>query len=870
MTLLLPILAVLSGTSARAQAPAPAPSGPALTRPPALSTFVEAPFPTSEAGRTGTVVLAITIAADGSVEDVTVQESAGAAFDDAAVAAARAFVFSPAEIDGLPARIRILYRYEFVERVEREVPTTAIFQGVVRDRVGKAPLPGVTVTLDDGRSAVTDDAGGFRFEDVPSGALGVTLEGPRLTALRTEETFVAGEQLATTYDVFLAEEGDEADDLEILVVAPTLRREAVSTEIPAEEARKVPGTQGDVLRVVESLPGVARASLGTGALVVWGAAPGDTGVYVDGVPVPRLYHDGGLRSVVGSEFVSSVALVPGGYGAGYGRGLGGLVTVRTRDFADAPHGAIAADLYDVSAGAGGPISERVRLGLSGRYGWVAPLLGSVAPDVQAFFPVPNYRDGQARLGFVLGPAASLDVTVLASSDRTRRAAPNPDPSRATAEEATLSFQRVSVRWTRDAGDGSVASAVLFAGADQASTVATFGATTTSLATRSVLGGARLAYRARVAEPLSIEVGLDGLVPRTLVERTGSVALPAREGDVRVFGQPPPDQIAADRFEVTQVDLAPYVEGDWSALDGRLHLVPGARFSPAFRSVSRAAPQLGVSPTRGLYAWEPHLEPRLQVRVEPSPSLGVTAAVGDYAQSPAPADLSASFGNPALPIARGRHALLGGVIRPVAPLSVEVIGFVTTARDLAMRSLAEQPAAARALEATGESRTVGVQSLVRLEPVRGVYGWVSYTLSRADRRDAPERPWRRSDYDQRHVLTALAGVELPAGFELGARGRVSTGFPRTEVVGAYVDARRDLYQPLFGAHNEIRLPTFFQADLRLARSFDLRTTTLDLSLEIQNLTDRRNVEEWVYSSDYTTRGAITGLPLLPVLGARWSF
>jgi TonB family protein len=870
MPLLLAILAVLGGTPAHAQAPAPAPAGPVLTRPPALVTFVEAPFPPSEAGRTGTVVLAITIAADGAVEDVTVETSAGPAFDEAAVAAARAFVFSPAEIDGVPSRIRILYQYEFVERIELEVPTTAIFQGVVRDRMGKVPLPGVTVSLGDGRSAVTDEAGAFRFEDVPPGPLAVTLEGPRLTALQTEETFVAGEQLDATYDVFLAEEGEEADDLEILVVAPTLRREAVSTEIPAEEARKVPGTQGDVLRVVESLPGVARASLGTGALVVWGAAPGDTGVYVDGVPVPRLYHDGGLRSVVGSEFVSSVALVPGGYGAGYGRGLGGLVTVKTRDFADEVHGAIAADLYDASAGVGGPISDRVRLGLSGRYGWVGPLLGAFAPDVEDFFPVPNYRDGQARLGFALGPGEALDVTVLASSDRTRRAAPNPDPSRATAEEATLSFQRVSLRWTRDAGDGSVATAVLFAGADQSATVATFGSTTTSLATRVVLGGARLSYRARVSAPLSVEGGLDGYVPRTEVDRTGSIALPAREGDVRVFGQPPPDQIGADTFVVTQVDLAPYVEADWSLLDERVHVVPGARFSPAFRSVSRAAPQVGVSPTRGLYAWDPHLEPRLQLRAEPARRLGLTAAVGDYAQTPSAADLSASFGTPDLPIARGRHVLLGGTARPVDPLSIEVTGFLTTARDLAMRSLAEQPAAARALEATGESRTVGVQSLVRLDPTKGVYGWVSYTLSSAQRRNAPSLPWRRSDYDQRHVLTALAGVELPAGFELGARARVSTGFPRTEVVGAYVDARRDLYQPLFGAQNDLRLPVFFQADVRLARAFDLRTSTLDLSLEVQNVTDRRNVEEWVYSSDYTTRGGITGLPVLPVLGARWSW
>ena len=95
----------------------------------------------------------------------------------------------------------------------------------------------------------------------------------------------------------------------------------VSTEVQAEQATRVPGTQGDVLKVVENLPGVARSAAGAGTLVVWGSAPQDTRVYVDGVHVPRLYHDGGYRSIVSSDFVRSVELVPDGYGPPYGRGL---------------------------------------------------------------------------------------------------------------------------------------------------------------------------------------------------------------------------------------------------------------------------------------------------------------------------------------------------------------------------------------------------------------------------------------------------------------------------------------------------------------------------------------------------------------------
>jgi len=137
-----------------------------------------------------------------------------------------------------------------------------------------------------------------------------------LKALQTEEKVVAGEKLQASYDVELAPvqapaSGDAADDdLEIVIVLPTLTKQVVSVKVEADQARRVAGTQGDVLKIVENMPGVARASAGSGQIVVWGASPEDTRVYVDDVRVPLLYHFGGLRSVVHTDLVQSVELCP--------------------------------------------------------------------------------------------------------------------------------------------------------------------------------------------------------------------------------------------------------------------------------------------------------------------------------------------------------------------------------------------------------------------------------------------------------------------------------------------------------------------------------------------------------------------------------
>ena len=53
--------------------------------------------------------------------------------------------------------------------------------------------------------------------------------------------------------------------------------------ISMAEARKIPGTFGDPIRVIQNLPGAARAPFSTGLLIIRGANPEDSGVYVDGI-----------------------------------------------------------------------------------------------------------------------------------------------------------------------------------------------------------------------------------------------------------------------------------------------------------------------------------------------------------------------------------------------------------------------------------------------------------------------------------------------------------------------------------------------------------------------------------------------------------
>ena len=188
----------------------------------------------------------------------------------------------------------------------------------------------------------------------------------------------------------------------------------------------------------------------------------------------------------------------------------------------------------------------------------------------------------------------------------------------------------------------------------------------------------------------------------------------------------------------------------------------------------------------------------------------------------------------------------------------------------MRSAAAAPLPAELLEASGRGRAYGLQVLLRQAEWKSLFGWVAYTFMRSERRDRSSADWRLSDFDQTHVLTLVAGYTLPLDFELGARFRLASGFPRTEVVDAWFDATRNLHQPVFGEHNQLRLPLFVQLDLRLGKRFEFEGTTLELYLEVLNAWNQRNAEEFVYSSDYQQRATLRGFPVFPALGVQWDF
>ncbi len=343
-----------------------------LTKAPVLVHPVQPQFPAGEE-RGATVVLAITIGVDGAVEDASVLQSGGPRFDAATLAAARQLVFTPAEVNGRPDRREDSLRVH-------------VLAACARADADSDPLRPRRVTP-------TLDADPYADPRPP----------PRPKSWSTDIRASATSPTRPS-------------------PPPRRARWSARRETPSRSSRTSPASPA---------PPSAPASSSSGA-----PPPPRRSTYVDGVPIPTLFHGSALRSTVNGDLVRDVTLTPGAYGADYGSAIGGMVRVETKELPESGvHGYVGADTLDGSGMVSAALGDRVRVAVAGRYGWLDSVLRAVdAPNVDQFFAIPRYSDYQAKIQIALRKGESLDAVFLGSGDDLSQIIPDADPAHAAQRD----------------------------------------------------------------------------------------------------------------------------------------------------------------------------------------------------------------------------------------------------------------------------------------------------------------------------------------------------------------------------------------------------------------------------------------------------
>ncbi|MEE8408543.1 MAG: TonB-dependent receptor [Myxococcota bacterium] len=381
---------------------------PTLTRAPGLLEAVEPQYPVEalEKRIEGPVELWIDIGADGTVTNVRVASAPDPLLGVAAVIAARALRFSPAEVDGEPAPIRIAYTYQFRLDALSPPPTEPQTRPQAPKTIEKTGQP----------------------------------EEPRARASPEEPGAQAQPAL-----------------FEAVVRTRTPPPAVGHYRLEGEELRTTPGAFGDPLRVLETLPGVGRAPFSSGILVLRGSSPDDSGVYIDGHLVPILYHFGGGPSVIPPDAIESIELAPGGFGARYGRSTAGIIEVETRrGRTDGVYGGADVDLFDAGGTIEGPIGELGSFRVSGRRSYIdalIPLIPGDSGDRAILTLAPRYYDYHSRID--IEPWDGVEFTLVASGSDDELSLKSRLPIGDVPPELRLqmSAHRINPRFRADLGHG---------------------------------------------------------------------------------------------------------------------------------------------------------------------------------------------------------------------------------------------------------------------------------------------------------------------------------------------------------------------------------------------------------------------------------
>jgi len=822
------------------------PPGPVLASPPRPKALVPAEVPPGTAFPTPevAVVLAIDVAADGSVESVSVQEGAGEPFDSAALAAARKIEFEPGRLatgEAVPVTVSFRLRIQ----APPAPPAPVKLSGRLLERGTRVPLADVPVVARAGdrvlSQATTGPDGRFSLE-VPEAEFALLAAPPGHERLEAPVRARPGEEREETFYLEAAGTGNET-----VVRATPVRREVTRQVIPADLVEKLPGSQGDTLKAVLNLPGVARAPFGAGTLILRGSSPGDSQIFLEGQQIPILYHFGGLRSTFNSRFLEAVEFVPGNFAPDYGRATGGIVDVRVRDPAgDMLRGEADVNLYDAGVALEGPLGRGWSVGGAFHRSYIDVLLPLFLPKDAplSFSTAPRYYDYQFLATWKPDDRQRLRIVYYGSLDRLQALFKEPqrDPTVTGDLLARIMFHSLQASYSRTLSP--------------------------SLRQESSLQLGLQGFRTQIGPKYFFDLDVKRLSLRSTWTLVLGSAVEARAGlDVRLDG-----------VRIALNAPRPPTEGEPPTPISTRPVVGVAKtttlYTPAAFAELRLAPLPGLSVLPSvrldwysvIRRWT--VDPRLVARQQIGPSTAAKAGLGLYQQPPQPEESDPDTGNPDLLPERSLHLSAGVEQRLAEGVSLEVTGFYKWLDRQVVRNAAAayDPFAPRYTN-DGTGRIYGAELLFKAVLGDRFTGWIAYTFQRSLRTDGPGRPERPFSFDQPHILTALGIAPLGRGWSLGARFRLVSGNPSTPVTGSIYEAGSDVYVPLYGPVNSDRLAAFHALDVRVDKQWTYRTWKLGLYLDVQNLYNRANQEGWQYSYDYASRQPTTGLPILPILGVK---
>jgi hypothetical protein len=218
---------------------------------------------------------------------------------------------------------------------------TQQLRGTVTDLILQKPLPQATVTLKEtGKTVITNEDGIFHFGALPVGTYHLIISHTGFKeALLENITIITGKETVLS----IALEGDITTEAAIIIKSNSKKNKplndmsAVSARaFTVEETQKYAAAVNDPLRMATAFPGVLAGDDGNNAIIIRGNSPTGLLWKMEGVDIPNPNHfgtpgsSGGGISILSSQLLSNSDFVTAAFAAEYGNALSGVFDIKLR------------------------------------------------------------------------------------------------------------------------------------------------------------------------------------------------------------------------------------------------------------------------------------------------------------------------------------------------------------------------------------------------------------------------------------------------------------------------------------------------------------------------------------------------------------
>ena len=733
---------------------------------------------------------------------------------------------------------------------------TGNIKGRIYNSKNNEPIPFTNIIIEGTNIGSTSDLdGNFIFTNVKPGFLKIA------ASFVGFERFISTEFMVTSgktryIDIPMKEMAIKLSEVEIKTT--TFRRDEESPlsmkSIGIADIEKSPGSNRDISKVLQSLPGVSSTPAFRNDIIVRGGGSSENRFYLDDIEIPNLNHfatqgaSGGPVGIINVDFIREIEFYSGAFPANKGNALSSILDMKMID--GNPDnikfkGSFGAS--DLALTLDGPINKKTSFIFSARRSYLQFLFSAIGLPF-----LPTYNDFQWKSKIKFDLKNELTIIGIGAIDQFKLnlGIKNPDEN----QKYILGYLPVFEQWNYAIG-----------GVYKHFRTNSYD---TYVLSRNMLRNISYKYPDNdETKPKILDYASDEIENKFRFERNSQI-----KGYKIIFG-------AGLEFNRYTNDTYQKILAKDSLItinyNSNLDLFAWNVFGQVSKSYmeNRLTVSMGIRMDAANYDDEMknllnQFSPRLSASLGLTERLFLNATIGRYHQRPTYTTLG--FRNNADELVNKQnkityiavdHFVTGFDFLFSENSKFTIEGFykwyhnypfsVNDSVSIASKGADYGTFGDEEVTSTSEGRAYGLEVYYRNTYLKGFNVILSYTFVRSEFKEK-NNSYIPSAWDNKHILNLTVQRDLGRNWEIGAKWRFVGGAPYTPI-DILESSKKEIWDSRgrgylnYNAFNTMRLSDFNQLDVRIDKQYFFKKWSLNIYMDIQNILAFKSEQQPIYTN-----------------------